>query len=45
MNDSSKKMENKDISYNKINIEDKKNEKNNDMEEFDDDYFEPVQIK
>ena len=29
----------------KINIEDKKNEKNNDMEEFDDDYFEPIQIK
>lgn len=29
----------------KIEVENKKNEENNDKEEFDDDYFEPVQIK
>ena len=29
----------------KIEVENKKNEENNDVEEFDDAYFEPVQIK
>jgi hypothetical protein len=29
----------------KIEVENKKNEENNDVEQFDDDYFEPVQIK